>query len=161
MASNLFRMPDLMFSQLWLWRLPYSGMWYRVVWWIVPDVSGEHTSCIYPVYPEDGGSGLLGNISNDLPDYMASHPIRNNLYFSECFEQLLISRVHPHKPFQISFSLWISLFCVIKNVFQLFHEVTPSAVFVVNFTFGLPINCLYWVISTQKSRTFRRIFVPH
>jgi hypothetical protein len=30
-ASNLFRMRDLSFSEQWLWRLPFSGMWRRVV----------------------------------------------------------------------------------------------------------------------------------
>jgi hypothetical protein len=41
-------------------------------WLIVIDFSDNRAACIFKI--DDGGSTFLGNVGNNLPDYMASHP---------------------------------------------------------------------------------------
>jgi hypothetical protein len=41
---------------------------------IVMGVSEKRAACIFKI--DDGGSTFLGNVGNNLPDYMASHPRR-------------------------------------------------------------------------------------
>jgi hypothetical protein len=96
-ASDSRRL-DLRFSWRWLWRMPVSGMWHRVVL-VWTDVSENRIASIFRVekllvrnqheqsaatcscwfltrgfiYPEDGGDTFLQNIGSHK-NYMAPHP---------------------------------------------------------------------------------------
>jgi hypothetical protein len=90
-TSNLFRMRGLAFSErcdavYFVKSLPT----FRDNIIVLP---------IYQVYREEGGSRLLGNIVTIYKNIERHIPLENNLYFSECFEPLLISRFYPHKQF--------------------------------------------------------------
>jgi hypothetical protein len=136
---NLHRHKNLklLCDTVWLWRELLSGMWRRVVWYKLTDVTEERKtvkSCSkysktllsasshgLLFDPEDDGNTIIRNVGKILSDYAASHSRRFHFNLS----QFMVY------SYQISYLIFLTFlaFILISRY--------------INFTFGR-VNFLLW-----------------
>jgi hypothetical protein len=142
-ATYLYSEPNnsikyLRFSQLWLWRMLYSGMWRRVVL-VFTDVSEQCITSIFRwlvprsriFYPEDGGDTFLRNVGSQKI-YTRHFPENgilqiNQVYTStRFFFKILFNIILPPKPGKsslfVSFVISNQNFFVLSFVFSSSHH---------------------------------------
>jgi hypothetical protein len=78
----------------WLWRLLPSGMWRRVVLYIITDTSEEPAASIFRVYSRYRSTTFLRDVSSHIPDYTESH---NTLIIKTDNDKIAFCIAIPHK----------------------------------------------------------------
>jgi hypothetical protein len=80
----------LRFSRRWLWRALYSGMWHRAIWQLL--LASSVLSLLFD--PENGGSTVLRNVGNLIPNCKVSLPRRQYVLN---YQQSVVTTERSHK----------------------------------------------------------------